>query len=94
MYYLYPPVLFYESVTQVKFQAKSTRGIIQGLKSDEMPFVNLEIDGSKLDFEYLVDSDTRMGSYSDSLVRGQVGEMPIGYKNDIKMLWEVGYAMV
>jgi len=27
-------------------------------------------------------------------VKGLVGEMPIGHKNDIKMLWEVGYAMV
>lgn len=28
---------------------------VKNLKSDEMAFVNTEIGGSKLDFEYLVD---------------------------------------
>lgn len=59
-----------------------------------MPFVNTEIGGSKLDFEFLVDYETTFSSWYDNRVYGEVGEMPIGPKNDIKMLWEVGHAAV
>lgn len=58
-----------------------------------MAFVNTEIGGSKLDFEYLVDYQTSINSWTDNRVMGQVGEMPVGHEGkDIKMLWEVGYA--
>lgn len=57
-------------------------------------FVNTEIGGSKLDFEGMIDYTTTFSWWQDNRVTGRVGEMPIGLKNDIKMLWEVGYAMV
>lgn len=68
--------------------------MLQNLQSDEMRFVNTEIGGSKLDFEGTVDYLTAFSWWNDNRVKGQVGEMPIGHNKDIKMLWEVGYAMV
>jgi hypothetical protein len=59
-----------------------------------MIFVNTEIGGSKLDYELTVDYDDTFHSYYDNKVIGVVGEMPIGHDKDIKMLWEIGYAMV
>lgn len=94
VFYLVPPVLYYESYTEVWFDPKYTTNVIRNLKTDERPFVNTEIGGSKLDFEYLVDSTTRFSSWTNNRVIGQVGEMPIGHNKDIKMLWEVGWAKV
>jgi hypothetical protein len=94
VFYLAPPVIYYESTTEVWFHAKHTQNLLQNLQSDEMRFVNVEIGGSKLDFEGYVDSTTSWSGYSDSRVTGQVGEMPVGPKQDISMLWEVGHAMV
>lgn len=58
MFFITPPVIFYEQYTEAWFDPKSTMGLIKNLESDEKPFVNLEIGGSKLDFEFLVDSST------------------------------------
>jgi len=57
-----------------------------------MPFVNLEIAGSKLDFEFSVDYKTDQGYWWDKAARGQVGELPIGKNDSVKFLWETGYA--
>jgi len=94
VFYLSPPVIYYESYTEIWFDPKNTLYLSQNLKSDEMVFVNTEIGGSKLDFEFLVDYDTHFRYYYDNKAMGQVGEMPIGHSSDIKMLWEVGHAMV
>jgi hypothetical protein len=94
VFHLAPPVLYYESYTEVWYDPKSTTHLIRDLKSDEMAFVNTEIGGSKLDFEQFVDYETSIGYWRDNKVMGQVGEMPIGHDKDIKMLWEVGYALV
>jgi hypothetical protein len=59
-----------------------------------MVFVNTEIAKSKLDFEFTVDYDTSFRYWWDNVATGQVGEMPIGHSTDIKMLWEIGHAMV
>ena len=59
-----------------------------------MVFVNTELGGSKLDFEYQVDSETSFSYWTNNEVMGTVGEMPIGHDKDIQMLWEVGYAMI
>jgi len=64
------------------------------LQKDEMVFVNTEIGGSKLDYELYVDYDDSFSYYTDNRVLGEVGEMPVGHDKDIKMLWEVGYALV
>ncbi len=57
-----------------------------------MPFVNLELAGSKLDFEFSVDYETKISSWTDNRARGQVGELPIGNNDSVKMLWETGFA--
>lgn len=59
-----------------------------------MPFVNAAVGGAKLDFEDLVDYNTKYSHWQDNRVHGQVYDMPIGRTNDIKMLWEVGHALV
>jgi len=68
VFYITPPVLYYESLTEVWFNPKSTKDLIRNLKSDEMPFVNTEIGGSKLDFEYLVDYETSIWNWADNRV--------------------------
>jgi len=64
------------------------------LKSDEMIFVNTEIGGSKLDYEFFVDYDDSFSNWNENRVIGEVGDMPVGHNKTIKMLWEVGYAQV
>jgi len=59
-----------------------------------MIFVNTELGGSKLDYEFQVDYDDYFSNWAENKVVGAVGDMPIGHDKDIKMLWEVGYAMV
>jgi len=53
----------------------------------------MEIAGSKLDFENEVDETTTFNGWTNNRVRGQVGELPIGNNDSVKMLWETGYAM-
>jgi len=48
-----------------------------------MVFVNTELGGSKLDFEYQVDSETSFSYWTNNEVMGTVGEMPIGHDKDI-----------
>ena len=48
-----------------------------------MVFVNTELGGSKLDFEYQVDSETSFSYWTNNEVMGTVGEMPIGLDKDI-----------
>ena len=55
VYYLSPPVIYYDAYTELWFDPKHTQHVIQNLKADEMLFVNTEIGGSKLDFEGIVD---------------------------------------
>ena len=58
MYYLSPPVIYYDSFTELWFDPKHTQNIMKNLKSDEIMFVNTEIGGSKLDFEGMIDYTT------------------------------------
>lgn len=92
VFYLSPPVVYYEAYTEVWFDPKSIMQVIQDLQSDETPFVNVELAGSKLDFEDSVDAETTFRAWYDNRARGQVGELPVGNNDSIKMLWEVGYA--
>lgn len=41
-----------------------------------------------------MDSETSFSYWTDNNIMGSVGEMPVGHDKDIKMLWEVGYAMI
>lgn len=77
------------------FDPHDTQYTVKDLLSDEMFFVNTEIGGSKLDFEFLVDYETKVYIQYRNHIMGKVGDMPIGYADkDIKMLWEVGWARV
>ena len=75
IYYLSPPVVYYDSYTDLWFDPKSTTNLIKNLESDEKIFVNAKIGGSLLDFEYIVDDETTFSSYNRNKVRGQVGEL-------------------
>ena len=66
--------------------------VILKLKKEQRPFVNLELAGSKVDFENTVDEFTTFSNWADNRVKGQVGELPIGNNDSVKMLWETGYA--
>lgn len=70
VYYLSPPVVYYESYNEVWFDPKSIMSVIQNLKSDETPFLAVEIAGSKLDFETSVDYETTFSGWYDNRVRG------------------------
>lgn len=51
LYYLSPPVVYYNSLTELWFDPKSTPNLIRDLTSDELPFINAKIGGGLLDFE-------------------------------------------
>lgn len=58
LYYLQPPVVYYESLTSLVFDPRSTPNLISGLETDEMPFINAKVGASLLDFEDIVDDTT------------------------------------
>jgi hypothetical protein len=58
LYYIQPPVVYYESTTEVWFDPKGTMGIVGDLASDDFPFINARVGGSLLDFEFKVDDTT------------------------------------
>ena len=93
IFYLEPPVVYYESFTEVWFDPKYTNQLIYDLEDDEMQFINTKIGGSLLDFELDVTHETTYSSYSRNKARGQVGELPIG-THDLSMQWETGQAFV
>lgn len=55
VYYLSPPIVYYESMTDIFFDPKYTTQLIQDLAADEMMFINAKIGGSLVDFEFNVD---------------------------------------
>jgi len=63
LFYVAPPVIYYESFAEIWFDSKSTQNLIQDISIDEMKFINMEIDGSKLDFETSVTSETDFSSW-------------------------------
>jgi len=93
IYYMMPPVMYYESYTEVWFDPKYTDDLIQDLEFDEMVFINTKVGGSLLDFEESVTHQTTYSSYNRNRARGQVGELPIG-NHGISMMWETGKARV
>lgn len=51
IYYLSPPVTYYESWTEVYFDPKNVPGLIENLDADELQFINAKVGGNLLDFE-------------------------------------------
>jgi len=92
MYFLKPPVVYFESLTELWFDPRRTPNLIQDLDQDEMQFINAKLGNSLLDFEFNVDFDTSFAQYNKNRVTGQVGELPIGDYN-ISMQWETGKAL-
>lgn len=68
--YISPPVIYYDSLTEVWFDPKSVPRIVTNLLTDERAFVNVEIGGSKLDFEGRVDSTTSLSQWRKNRVVG------------------------
>ena len=78
IYYLSPPVVYYESFTEIWFDPKYMYQLIQDLDNDEMYFINAKLGKSLLDFEFNVDFDDSFRPMNRNRVRGQVGELPAG----------------
>lgn len=57
IYYLKPPVVYFESMVELWFDPKRTPRLIQDLDQDEMAFINAKLGQSLLDFEFNVDYD-------------------------------------
>ena len=56
IYFLSPPVTYYESWTEVWFDPKSVPGLITNLDTDEFQFINAKVGGNLLDFEETLSS--------------------------------------
>lgn len=93
LYYISPQVVYYESLTQINFDAKSTMNLIKDLKTDELPFINTKIDNSLMDFEFHVDYDQKIHWNGHNRLTGQVGNQPVKKTQEVNMLWETGRAV-
>lgn len=93
LYYISPQVVYYESLTQINFDAKNTMHLIRDLKTDELPFINTKIDGSLMDFEFHVDYDQTIHKDGHNRLTGQVGNQPVKKNQKVDMLWETGKAV-
>jgi len=79
LYYLSPPVVYFESRTALNFHPYSTARLNEDLATDEMPFLNAKINDAHISFGDSVDSDTdyyhwRVEGYQ---AVGVVGDQPI-----------------
>jgi len=92
VHYLSPPVLYFEQMTEVWFNPKSTTNLIQNLQSDEMQFINTKVAGYQIDFEFHVDSETTFSHWRSNRITGQVGDQLPEASQNLTMLWETGYA--
>jgi len=93
LHYLSPPVVYSDMLAEVNFDPKSTTSLIEGLATDEMPFINAKIAGALMDFEGNVAHDTEFSHWWENSVRGYVGDQPISRNQPITMLWETGHAI-
>ena len=90
IYYLSPPVTYYDSWTEVYFDPMNVPGLITNLDSDELQFINTKVGGNLLDFEQTLSNENKFYGYVKNHVRGQVGEGPVNNNQDVSMMWEVG----
>jgi len=88
-----PPVVFSSSLPDIWFDPKNVMALLGDIPEDDLPFINLKLDESLLNFENRVDSSTTFRSYTTSRIRGEVGELDNGNK-PVKFLWETGRAHV
>ena len=77
MYYLSPPVVYFGSQTSLTFDPKGTMGVITGLLSDELPWINVKIGGALLDFDEQADFDIAINNWNVNIISAIVGDQPI-----------------
>lgn len=70
LYYLSPPIVYYESTTEFWFDPRSATDLIRDLENDEMHFINAKIGESIIDFEDTVDYEDSYTGYYRNKVRG------------------------
>jgi len=92
LYYISPPVVYFNSITAFNFDPKSTTNTIADLRSDELPFINAKIGNALIAFEFNVDYDVSIKHYYYNSLRGRVGDQPTSKHNAIQMLWETGHS--
>lgn len=70
VFYIQPPVVYYESFTEVHFNPMGIMKLIRDLDSDEYPFINVKLGGSLIDFEFNVDDTTSFANHRSNHVTG------------------------
>jgi hypothetical protein len=70
LYYLKPPIVYYESMVELWFDPRSTQSLISELENDEMRFVNAKVGPALIDFEFNVDDTNSWSTYQRNKVRG------------------------
>jgi hypothetical protein len=79
LYWISPPVVYYDMLVEFEFDPKSTVSHgVKDLRSDELPFVNAKINNALVDFEFNVDHDRTFSNWNFNSVRGRVGDQPVG----------------
>lgn len=63
VFYVNPPVVYYDSYTNIWYDPKSVNNLIADLETDELPFINAKIGGALLDFEFTLDYDMTIHNY-------------------------------
>jgi hypothetical protein len=94
VYEFKPPVVYYDSITNIWFDPKNTINLIQDLPQDEMHFINAKIGGALMDFEGFVDFDRSYSKWYRNQVSGRVGDQPPSASHNMSMLWEIGHSNI
>jgi len=92
IYYINPPVVYFDSIVDIWFNPKSIMGLIVDLLSDEMPFINTKIGNALVNFEDFVGFETTFSGMARNRVRGRVTDQPIADSQNVTMQWETGKA--
>jgi len=85
-------VVYYESKTAVWFDPHSIPNLLTDLQMDDMPFIYTKVGGALLDFEGHVSFDTSYSQWYRNYALGKVGDNSVFGNQDVKMLWETGFA--
>ena len=66
---------------------------MDGIQTDEKPFINAKINEALIDFDQYVDYQTRYRHWKAYSARGKVGDQPVSRSQTASMLWETGHAI-
>jgi len=70
LYYLKPPIVYYDSEVEMWFDPRSADDLATDLENDEMRFINGKVGPALLDFEFKVDDTRTFSSYHRNRVTG------------------------